>query len=106
MRLPRTDVVPLLAIIAGGVIGASLSFSVLARSRSVDVSVAVPVSATYESVEVFLRRERLNEALRLLERDRWESEARERAERILLRIRMRNEFGVEEPLVVEVPQVR
>ena len=39
MRLSRTDFVPLLAIIAGGIIGASLSFSVLARSRSVDVSV-------------------------------------------------------------------
>ena len=46
-------------------------------------------------------RDLLEEAQRLLERDRMEGEARERAERILLRIRMR-EFGVEEPLVQKV----
>ena len=36
MRFPRTDLVPVLAIVAGGVIGASLSFSLLG-SRSEDV---------------------------------------------------------------------
>ena len=36
MRLSRTDLVPVLAIVAGGVIGASLSFSFLG-SRSVEV---------------------------------------------------------------------
>ncbi len=82
MRLSRRDFVPLLTIVAGGVIGASLSFGLLG-SRSEDVSVAVPVSATYESVEVFLRRDGLKEALRLQERDGWE----ERAERIRLRRR-------------------
>ena len=97
MRLSRTDLVPVLVIVAGGVIGASLSFSLL-ESRSKDVSVAVPVSSTYESVEVFLRRERFKEALRFQERDRWEDEARERAEHIILRFRMR-EFDVEEPIV-------
>ncbi len=38
MRLSRTDLVPVLAIVAGGVIGASLSFSLLG-SRSDDVLV-------------------------------------------------------------------
>ncbi len=107
MKLSRMDFVPLLTIMAGGVIGASLSFSFLG-SRSDDVSVAVPVSATYESVEVFLRREQFKEALRLQERnpmrDRmdgrtgfwWHQGALERAERIRLRM---NEFGAEEPIV-------
>ena len=67
-------------------------------SRSEDVSVAVPVSATYESVEVFLGRERFKEALRFQERDRIEDEMKERVERIRLRIRM-SEFDVEEPIV-------
>ena len=39
MRLSRTDFVPVLAIVAGGVIGASLSFGLLG-SRSVDVPLA------------------------------------------------------------------
>ena len=50
MRLSRTDLVPVLAIVAGGAIGASLSFSFLG-SRSDDVVfVAAPVapSATKE----------------------------------------------------------
>ncbi len=98
MRLSRTDLLPVLAIVAGGVIGASLSFSFLG-SRSEDVSVAGPVSATYESVEVFLRRERFKEALRLHERDRMEDEFRERVERVRLRIRMR-EFDVEESIQI------
>ncbi len=37
MRLSRTDLLPVLTIVAGGVIGASLSFSLLERSRSADV---------------------------------------------------------------------
>ena len=37
MKLSRTDLGPLLTIVAGGVIGASLSFSLLGRSPAVDV---------------------------------------------------------------------
>ena len=37
MRLSRIDLVPVLAIVAGGVIGASLSFSFLGRSPADDV---------------------------------------------------------------------
>ena len=39
MRLARTHLVPVLAIVTGGVIGASLSFSFLALTRSDDVRV-------------------------------------------------------------------
>ena len=42
MRLTRIDLVPVLTIVAGGVLGASLSFSFLG-SRSADVTVTVPV---------------------------------------------------------------
>ena len=42
MRLSRTDLVPVLTIMVGGVIGASLSFSFLARSAENDVQVLVP----------------------------------------------------------------
>ncbi len=38
MSLSRTDLVPVLAIVAGGVIGASLSFSFLGQSPTNDVS--------------------------------------------------------------------
>jgi len=41
MRLSRTDLVPVLAIVAGGAIGASLSFSFLASSPSADVQPVV-----------------------------------------------------------------
>ena len=55
MRHSRTDLVPVLAIIAGGVIGASLSFSFLG-SRSGDVPVTLGLlnesSAALESVPV------------------------------------------------------
>ncbi len=37
MKLSRTDLVPLLAIVAGGVVGASLSFSFLGQSPADDV---------------------------------------------------------------------
>ena len=40
MRLNRTHLVPVLTIVAGGVIGASLSFSFLGRSAAVDVPLA------------------------------------------------------------------
>ena len=40
MRLNRKDLVPVLTIVAGGVIGASLSFSFLGRSPAVDVPLA------------------------------------------------------------------
>ena len=63
MRLSRTHLVPVLAIVAGGVIGASLSFSFLELRSDDVVVVAAPVSATYENVEVL----RLEEAQRLLE---------------------------------------
>ncbi len=42
MRLSRTDVFPVLTIMAGGVIGASLSFSLLG-SRSTDVPAPAPL---------------------------------------------------------------
>ena len=41
MRLSRTDLLPVLTIIAGGVIGASLSLSVLGRSPDEPSSVSV-----------------------------------------------------------------
>ncbi len=54
MRLSRTDFVPVLAIVAGAVIGASLSFSFL-RSPSGDVPVPDPVvapSPTLQTVRI------------------------------------------------------
>jgi len=61
MKLSRTDLVPVLAIVAGGVIGASLSFNFLALSPSADdVPALESVSAAHESVEV-LRSIRLQE---------------------------------------------
>ena len=64
MKLSRTDLVPVLVIVAGGVIGASLSFSFLG-SRSDDVVfVAVPVTTSYESIErAEVRRSEQQEAL-------------------------------------------
>ncbi len=51
MRLSRIDLVPVLAIVAGGVIGASLSFSFVERSRSDDVQpVVVDVPAVRKPV--------------------------------------------------------
>ena len=50
MRLSRTHFVPVLAIVAGGVLGASLSFSFLG-SRSEDAAVPESVVNAYESVE-------------------------------------------------------
>ncbi|MCH7857171.1 MAG: hypothetical protein IIB37_10515 [Gemmatimonadetes bacterium] len=50
MRLSRTHFVPVLAIVAGGVIGASLSFSLL-ELRSDDAAVPESVVNAYESVE-------------------------------------------------------
>ena len=52
MKLSRTDLIPVLAIVAGGVIGASLSFSFLGGSRSDDVLfIAVPAVAPSVAVE-------------------------------------------------------
>ena len=51
MRLSRTDLVPVLAIVPGGVIGASLSFSFLARAPAGDVQPVVP-DLRYESVVI------------------------------------------------------
>ena len=52
MRLSRTHLIPVLTIVAGGVIGVSLSFSFLGRSPAVDVPAPNPVvapSATRET---------------------------------------------------------
>ena len=49
MGLSRTDFVPVLAIVAGGVIGASLSFGLLALAPSGDLPVD-PFGAPYEYV--------------------------------------------------------
>ena len=43
MRLSRIDLLPLLAIMAGGVLGASLSFGFLALAPSGDVRVIAPI---------------------------------------------------------------
>ncbi len=51
MRLSRTDFVPVLAIVAGAVIGASLSFSLL-RSPSGDVPVPDPVVAPSPTLQI------------------------------------------------------
>lgn len=83
MRLSRTDAVPVLAIVAGGVIGASLSFSLL--SRSDDVPSVNPIAAPSMTSEA-------------------RADAIDRAERIL-RTRI-DEFGVEERGVVLIPQIR
>ena len=85
MRRSRTDLVPVLAIIAGGVIGASLSFSFVALSRSDDVPGATlgllyESSTTKESARrledlqrlLELGNDRTEEVRRLLERDRVE----------------------------------
>ena len=66
MRLSRTDLVPALAIVAGGVIGASLSFNFLTLSPSAGVS---PVVYEY-SVTVRPALTRLEAATRQMERVR------------------------------------
>ena len=77
MGLSRIDLIPLLTIMAGVVIGASLSFGFLG-SRSADVPAANPIVAPSMTPEA-------------------RADAIERAEHIL-RTRIL-EFGVEEPLV-------
>ena len=84
MRLSRTHLVPVLAIVAGGVIGASLSFGLLGPSPAVDVTAPNPVvapSATAETPEApqleeqryrYVVRMQDIEALRRLERDHEE----------------------------------
>ena len=52
MRLSRKDLVPVLAIVAGGVIGFSLSLNFLLLSRSDDVPVADPVVAPSVTAEL------------------------------------------------------
>ena len=79
MRLSRTDLVPVLAIVAGGMIGASLSFSLLGP-RSDDAAVANPIVAPSMAPEA-------------------RADAIERAEHIL-RTRIL-EFGVEGPLLID-----
>ena len=107
MRLSRTDLVPVLAIVAGGVIGATLSISFLGQSPSADVRTIVPIVATYESIEVLrLEEAKANaitvytfEQIEALRRESLRREAFEQVERIL-RSRI-NEFDVEEPNRVE-----
>ncbi len=78
MTLSRTDLLPVLTIIAGGVIGASLSFSFLGRSPADDVPGPDSVVAPSMTPEA-------------------RADAIDRAQHIL---RTRTlEFGVEEPLV-------
>ena len=77
MRLSRMDLLPLLTIVAGGALGASLSFSFLG-SRSNDVPAANPIVAPSMTPEA-------------------RADGIERAEHIL-RTRIL-EFGVVEPLV-------
>ena len=50
MRRSRTDLVAVLAIVAGGVIGASLSFSSMLLLRSDDAGVPESVINSYERV--------------------------------------------------------
>ena len=77
MRLSRKDLGPLLTIVSGGVIGASLSFSFLG-SRSDDVPAPEPVVApalTLEDrfeAEIESLQNRYEEQQRRLERDRVE----------------------------------
>ena len=81
MRLSRTDLFPVLAIIAGGAVGVFASGSLLLLSPSGDLPVPDPVEAPSMTPEA------------------W-ADAVDRAERIL-RTRI-DEFGVEEPLVQKV----
>ena len=70
MRLSRADLVPVLTIVAGGVIGASLSFSFLG-SRSDDEAVQMTADARAEILAKLqaTRAERLAELRALMERD-------------------------------------
>ncbi len=77
MKLSRSDLLPVLTIVVGGVIGASLSFGFLG-SRSNDVPAANPIVAPSMTPEA-------------------RADAIDRAEHVL-RTRIL-EFGVEEPLV-------
>ena len=79
MSLSRTDLVPVLAIVAGGIIGATLSFGFLGP-RSGDVPVANPIVAPSMTPEA-------------------RADAIERGEHIL-RTRIL-EFGVEGPLLID-----
>ena len=79
LRLSRTDLLPVLTIMAGGVIGASLSLSSPLLLRSGDVPVPEPVVASYESyrsVEVLQSEEQKALARAVaLSRELLESEA-------------------------------
>ena len=55
MRLSRTDLIPVLAIVAGGVIGASFSFGFLALSPSNEAPAADPVPASTLRFEMSIR---------------------------------------------------
>ena len=80
MRLSRTDLLPVLTIMAGGVLGASLSIGLLGRSPAVDVPPVVYENTT--SLESALQRmeeaqQRMEEAHQRLERnlqERFEKE--------------------------------
>lgn len=85
MRLSRTDLVPLLAIIAGGIMGASLSFGFLLSSRSDDVPAAsaTAVCAGIGAADPLHQRVACAEAryLAARENDDWLEEAQRRLER-------------------------
>ena len=84
MRLPRTDLVPVLAIVAGGAIGASLSFGFLLLSPSHDVPAAsATVCAGIGAADPLHQRVACAEAryLAARENDDWLEEAQRRLER-------------------------
>ncbi len=60
MRLSRTDLVPVLAIVAGGVVGASLSFGFLGSRSDVEVRVVGGLYRTSATPEMGIRVEHPN----------------------------------------------
>ncbi len=95
MRLSRTDFVPVLAIVAGGALCASLSFGFLG-SRS-DVTVAVEVLAPPAVVEVL----RLEEATRFREQERRLIEVEIAFERAVLLAHAQRDIEAEMNRLVE-----
>ncbi len=85
MRLPRTDLVPVLAIIAGGAIGAllSVSFLLLAAPDDVPSPSATVVCGEHGATDPLHQRRECAEARYLAARDNddWLEEAQRRLER-------------------------
>ena len=84
MKLSRTDLVPMLTIMAGGVLGASLSIGLLG-SRSDNVSAPSPVVAPSATAEAL----------------RWNAEWRMAVERTNERARERMEVEAETSRILE-----